>query len=140
MGLSCDKIDTLRAQAHFANLGIVQLSSLRIGNAFIVRRTRKHIANTGPEYLKVVRQIVGTSVVSQGDRQATLAAGDFVLCDTTRPYQIFGSGQCQMQAMRIPLGQADGCFDLVGHRRDSHFGSSFLEALLMLLLVPRVGC
>jgi AraC-like DNA-binding protein len=99
MGLSCDKIDTFRARAHFANLGIVQLSSLRIGNAFIAHRTRKHIANTGPEYLKVVRQIVGTSVVSQGDRQATLAAGDFVLYDTTRPYQIIGSRQCQMQVM-----------------------------------------
>jgi AraC-like DNA-binding protein len=99
MHVSSDEIDTFRGRAHSANLGIVQLSSVSGRNAFVARRTRKLIANGGSEHLKVVLQTAGSSVVSQGARQATLVPGDFVLYDTTRPYQIISGGQFQMKAV-----------------------------------------
>jgi AraC-like DNA-binding protein len=101
MQVSCDEIDTFRAGARSANLGVVQLCSLWSRNAFVAHRTNKLITNTGPEYLKVVVQLGGTAVVSQGDRQATLAPGDIVLYDTTRPYQISSDGPFQMQAVMM---------------------------------------
>jgi AraC-like DNA-binding protein len=99
MQVSTDDVDTFRARVNSANLGIVQLSNLWGRNAFVARRPRKLIASTGSEYLKVLVQLRGTAVVSQGGRQARAAPGDFVLYDTTRPYQIISGGPFQMQAV-----------------------------------------
>ncbi|WP_198166587.1 helix-turn-helix domain-containing protein [Mycobacterium sherrisii] len=98
MQVATQDIDTFRAHARSADIGVVRLTNLWARNAFVVRRTRKLLAS-GPDYLKVIVQLGGTSCVSQGKRQVALTPGDFVLYDTSLPYQIRSNGSFQMQAV-----------------------------------------
>lgn len=97
--LSVDDVGTLRARLRAASLGAVQLNELWFSNSFVARRTRKHIATTDAEYLKVAIQITGVCMVSHGGRDITLRPGDFTLYDTARPYQIRGAGALHMQTL-----------------------------------------
>ncbi|MCV7031969.1 helix-turn-helix domain-containing protein [Mycobacterium sherrisii] len=98
MEVSTPHIESFRAWGRAADLGVVQLTNLWVRNAFVARRTRKLVAS-GPDHLKVIVQLNGTSCVSQGGREAVLAPGDFVLYDTSRPYQIVSTGSSRMRAV-----------------------------------------
>lgn len=113
MQVATEDMDTFHGWARATNLGIVQLTDLRTRNAFVARRTSKLVAG-GPDYLKVIVQLGGTSCVSQAGREATLAPGDFALYDTSRPYQIISNGSFHMQAvtfareaLRLPPSQLE---------------------------------
>jgi AraC-like DNA-binding protein len=97
--LSTDDVAAFRARLRSASLGVVQLNELWASSPFVARRTRKHIASTDAEYLKVSVQLSGVSVVSQGGQNITLRPGDFILYDTARPYQISGAASIHMQML-----------------------------------------
>jgi AraC-like DNA-binding protein len=97
--VSTDDVASFQARLRTADLGVVQLNELWTSNAFVVRRTSRHIASTDAEYLKVGVQLSGVSEVSQGGRQVTLRCGDFILYDTARPYQISAAASFRMQTL-----------------------------------------
>ena len=89
--LSTEDIGSFQARVQSTSLGAVQSFDVWSRNAIVVSRTNNLISSTDPDYLKVSVQIRGGCVVSQGDQQAMLRPGDFVLYDTTRPYRINAS-------------------------------------------------
>jgi AraC-like DNA-binding protein len=97
--VSTDDVATFRARLRSANLGLVQMNELWASQSFVARRTRKHIARTDAEYLKVSVQLSGLAMVSQGGEDITLRPGDFILYDTARPYQISGTASTHMQTL-----------------------------------------
>jgi AraC-like DNA-binding protein len=97
--LSTEDIGSFQAGVRSTSLGVVQLHELWARNAFVARRTSKLIASGDRGYLKVGVQMRGASVVSQGGQQAALEPGDFVLYDTTRPYQISALAPIHMQTL-----------------------------------------
>ncbi|SPM30587.1 hypothetical protein VC42_02420, partial [Mycobacterium terramassiliense] len=99
MQLSTSHSENFRAGGRAADLGVVQLTHLWAHNAFVARRTRK-LVSSGPDHLKVMVQLHGSCCISQqGGYEAVLAPGDFVLYDTSRPYQIVSNGSSRMQAV-----------------------------------------
>lgn len=99
MQLSTDDIGTFQARVRSTSLGVVHLSDLWARNAVVGRRTSKLISSSDPPYLKVAVPVRGACVVSQGDQHATLGPGDFVLYDTTRPYQFSASASTHVQTV-----------------------------------------
>jgi len=75
-----------------------------------VERTSAHIAAAPEDYVKLTLQLSGTGLLIQDDRSATLAPGDIVLYDTSRPYTLeFGEGMAAVVVMfphrRIDIAQ-----------------------------------
>ncbi|MEF2977229.1 helix-turn-helix domain-containing protein [Subtercola sp. YIM 133946] len=67
------------------SLGQAEINTVA-GSAVSVRRTVRSIARNNPGFIKLGLQLRGYSVISQDDRDAALAPGDFAIYDTTRPY------------------------------------------------------
>lgn len=99
VSLWTEDIDSFRAGMRSRNLGAVHISDVWTRNALAARRSHRLITSTDPDDLMVALQLRGMSVMSQGDQQATLRPGDFVLCDTARPYQISGTASGHMQTV-----------------------------------------
>jgi AraC-like DNA-binding protein len=97
--VSTEDVATFRATLRSATLGPVQMNELWASQPFVGRRTSKHIASTDAEYLKVIVQLSGLSMVRQGGANITLRPGDFILYDTARPYQISGAASTHMQML-----------------------------------------
>jgi AraC-like DNA-binding protein len=102
MHLSTDDLDSYRGGVRSTSLGVVQLFDMWAHNAVVARRTRNLISSSDPDYLKVSVQMRGSGVVSQGDQQATLGPGDFVLYDTARPYQYSAGASIHVRAVTFP--------------------------------------
>jgi AraC-like DNA-binding protein len=102
MHLSTDDVGRFRAGVRSANLGVVQLCDIWARHDVVARRTRNLISSSDPDYLKVSMQICGSGVVSQGDQQAALGPGDFVLYDTARPYQFSASASVHVRTVVFP--------------------------------------
>ena len=68
----------------------------------VVRRTGALIRRSDPGFYKLSLQISGRSVLSQDDRQAVLSPGDFVVYDTTRPYELAFPGSFRMIVLMFP--------------------------------------
>lgn len=51
-----------------------------------VRHSQAHVTRTRDAMFVLLLQLEGQGVVRQEGRQAVLCAGDFTICDTTRPY------------------------------------------------------
>jgi AraC-like DNA-binding protein len=101
--LSTDDVGSFHAGMRVTSLGEVQLLDMWACNPLGCRRTNRLITSSDPHYLKVAVQLRGVSVVSQGDQQATLGPGDFVLYDTARPYQVSGGASGgRMQSVIFP--------------------------------------
>jgi len=65
-----------------------------------VERTAAHVARAPEDYVKLTLQLAGTGMLIQDDRTATLAPGDIVLYDTSRPYTLeFGEGMAAVVVM-----------------------------------------
>jgi AraC-like DNA-binding protein len=70
-----------------SGLGAMQVVVLDI-MPITVRRTPALISQADPDMLKVVLVCGGACVVEQGGRQARLAAAEFAMYDTRRPYEV----------------------------------------------------
>jgi AraC-like DNA-binding protein len=84
------------------SLGRAQISTVR-GSAVSVQRTTRAISQSDPGYIKLGLQLRGYSVISQDDRDAALAPGDFAIYDTTRPYTLDFEDTFAMFVVMFPL-------------------------------------
>lgn len=50
-------------------------------------RTSKHIDHSDGEYIGILFELAGTEIVRQGDQEATLRPGDFVIWDSLKPME-----------------------------------------------------
>jgi AraC-like DNA-binding protein len=67
-----------------------------------VRHSRMHVAQTRAAMFFLHLQLDGRSLNRQDGREAALAAGDFTLCDSTRPYEMHFTGSNHMFVLGIP--------------------------------------
>ncbi|MDM0117209.1 helix-turn-helix domain-containing protein [Variovorax sp. J22R133] len=67
-----------------------------------VKRTPAHIARSSDDYFLVAFQSRGKGVVRQDGRDALTSVGDFVLYDTTRPYELVFDGDFEQIVLKIP--------------------------------------
>jgi AraC-like DNA-binding protein len=102
MHLSTDDVGRFQGGVRSTSLGVVQLCDIWTHNDVTVRRTRKLISSTDPDYLKVCVQMRGSGVVSQGGQQAALRPGDFILYDTARPYQFSAGASVHVRTVVFP--------------------------------------
>tara|TARA_A100001391_G_scaffold126315_1_gene86394 strand:+ start:4456 stop:5418 length:963 start_codon:yes stop_codon:yes gene_type:complete len=87
---------------------VADLSCVRVSSsAQRVTRTRRRIARGDGEYVLVGLALRGRSRVIQDDREAGLSAGDFVLYDTRRPYQLRFDGEFEQQIVQLPCRQLE---------------------------------
>lgn len=97
-----------------------------------VDRTPSHVTQTRGTAFTLDLQISGRSVVRQMGREARLVPGDFVLTDSTRPYQVTFEETVTMRLLRIPAAlfrRYVGCpEELVGLRVDGHSGLGLLAS------------
>jgi AraC-like DNA-binding protein len=113
LALSTDDVAAFRGRIRFTSLGAVQLSETRIANDLVVRRTPRLIRDNAQDYLKVCLPLAGKCLVAQDGREASLAPGDYVLYDNTRPY----SAAFSRQALHVMIPR-----DLIrlSHRQLAH--------------------
>jgi AraC-like DNA-binding protein len=67
-----------------------------------VSRSYRRIRQAGEEYFLVSLQAAGRGEVTQGERTARLALGDFALYDTTKPYELRFTDHFEQIVLRIP--------------------------------------
>jgi AraC-like DNA-binding protein len=67
-----------------------------------VRHSRMHVARTRAATFFLHLQLDGRSLNRQDGREAMLCAGDFTLCDNTRPYEMQFNGPNHMFVLGIP--------------------------------------
>jgi AraC-like DNA-binding protein len=67
-----------------------------------VMRTPGHIAKSSDDYFLVSIQARGQGVVRQDGRDAVLAAGDFALYDSTRPYELLFEEAFEQIVLKLP--------------------------------------
>lgn len=68
----------------------------------VVRRSSRAIAQNDPGFIKLGLQVRGYSVISQDDRDAALAPGDFAIYDTSRPYVLDFAESFEMFVVMFP--------------------------------------
>jgi len=89
----------------FNRLGSLDLTHLR-SNARRIRRTQAQIRQGGEDCCLVQIQREGKGVVCQDGRLAVVRPGDFVLYDSSRPYElIFDDEDHDVFVMRLPRAQ-----------------------------------
>lgn len=79
-----------------ARIGEIEIS------AVTVSRGAPELLNTEIAVLLMEAQDCIESVTRQDGREARLRAGDFTLCDTTRPYEVLCHDPCRMLVVGIP--------------------------------------
>lgn len=91
--LECDlpKESEVFGDIEFSRLGSLDLTQLR-SNARRVRRTASHVSAAGSDYCLVQVQRDGRGVVRQDGRETVVNPGDFVMYDTSRPYELIFDG------------------------------------------------
>lgn len=83
---------------HFSDVG---------GGPVAVRRSMRDIRRADPGYLKVGYQTAGNSLLVQREKEIYLHPGDFVLYDTSVPYDIMFEDDFRMMVMMIPRNSID---------------------------------
>jgi AraC-like DNA-binding protein len=89
---STDDAVGFAAELRSSDLGAIQVNVVRSA-PYHVRRTPRTIARADPDMVKIVMPLPGSTsrvVVTQNGGQARLAATDFALYDTSRPYDVRG--------------------------------------------------
>lgn len=84
-----------------ARIGQIEISAVTVTEP-LFRHGGRQVANVGTAVLLLETPANGASVALQDGREARLAAGDFTLCDTARPYEVLSEGPCRMLVVRIP--------------------------------------
>jgi AraC-like DNA-binding protein len=86
-----------------SHVGIGQIHLVTIAaDPHVVRRTKTLIRRADPEFYKLSLQISGHGMLSQGDRQALLSPGDFVVYDTSEPYELAFAESFRMVVLMFP--------------------------------------
>ncbi|WP_166785421.1 helix-turn-helix domain-containing protein [Cryobacterium cryoconiti] len=83
------------------SLGRSEISTVA-GSGMAVRRSPRAIAQNDPGFIKLGLQVRGYSVISQDDRDAALAPGDFAIYDTSRPYVLDFAESFEMFVVMFP--------------------------------------
>ncbi|MGX1778408.1 AraC-like ligand-binding domain-containing protein [Nocardia brasiliensis] len=89
------------AQGQITDVGQLKVCSVR-SNATKVRRTHSLARDEMEPSLFVGLQLSGSSMVVQGDREATLRPGDLYLFDTTMPYTLLNDHGIDQHYFRVP--------------------------------------
>jgi AraC-like DNA-binding protein len=76
-----------RGSIRTAQLGATQVTEVR-ADRHRVRRTPKLIRQSDCDSFKLMLPFTGAATLSQDDRDARICPGQFVIYDTTRPYQL----------------------------------------------------
>jgi len=104
--LGCDPVRPDDAGDFVGHIRQHQLPSLDVSvvssGAQKVTRTPAHIARSSDDYFLVSIQARGRGVVRQDGRDAVLAAGDFALYDSTRPYQLLFDDAFEQIVLKLP--------------------------------------
>lgn len=87
-------------------LGAVEISTVAAGGQHVVRSPRQ-IAKTGSEEFLVSLQVKGIGEATQDGRRAPLRCGDFVLYDSTRPYELHFDAPFTQIVTQIPRARLD---------------------------------
>jgi AraC-like DNA-binding protein len=83
-----------------ADIGEVRAVELSSG-AVNVHRSHAHIARSTRAFFLLRLQLAGESLNIQGDRQCRLRAGDFTLCDVSRPYEVIFGRSATVLSLRV---------------------------------------
>lgn len=138
--LTCDTftgvtVDPVRSSEFSARLGRLSIGEMSLAEVWSagsnVRHTEGHVRRLREEpHMLLHLQLSGSSINRQAGREACLQAGDFTLCDTSRPYTVafnsnaqFLIGRLPTQAVRQRLPNAE---DLVAVRIARAAGTSAL--------------
>lgn len=104
--LGCDPVRERPAGDFTGSIRRHALPSLDVSvvnsGAQSVMRTPGHIARSTDDYFLVGIQTAGRGVVRQDGRDAVLAAGDFALYDSTRPYQLLFDDAFEQIVLKLP--------------------------------------
>jgi AraC-like DNA-binding protein len=101
--------------ADIGALRLVEFSS----EAIRVQRSQAHIARTTTAQYLLRLQLAGDSLSTQSGRDARLRAGDFTLCDVTRPYSVEcgpGAKVLTLRVDRAELLRYIACPEALVHR------------------------
>lgn len=119
----------------FDRLGSLDLTHLR-SNAKRIRRTQAQIRKGGEHCCLVQIQREGTGVVCQDGRMAVVHPGDFVLYDSTRPYElIFDDAGHDVFVLRVPRSQLQAHVSNVEELTATTVGSEHVGGSLLLTMV-----
>jgi AraC-like DNA-binding protein len=102
--LDCDAAaghSSIEGAIQAAALATLQLSQVT-STPQVVRRTPAKIARASEDYFLVSIQTQGEGTILQDGRAARLAPGDFVLYDSTRPYELRFEVPFQQYVLRLP--------------------------------------
>ncbi|WAC90016.1 helix-turn-helix domain-containing protein [Mycobacterium sp. Aquia_213] len=110
VAVSTDDADAFRAKLDTSSLGAVRINRLQFNGGVVLRRTPRQLRRAAPvhfephsaEYLKVGVHAEGRCVVRQDGREANLLPGDYVMYDTTRPFEFAVDGKFQMFSVLLP--------------------------------------
>jgi AraC-like DNA-binding protein len=91
----------LCAAIHRATVGEMRVA-LAVSTGSVITRSRQHLARSRESYFLLHLQLAGTSVNRQDGREIALARGDFVICDSTRPYQLEFRHDTSILVLRFP--------------------------------------
>jgi len=101
-----------------------------------VLRTPSRIARASADYVLVALGNNGVNGVFQDGREAVVSAGEFVIYDTTRPYELRFDDSFSQTIFQLPrklLQQRIGAFDRID--RDHFLQRSALERLTYEFLI-----
>jgi AraC-like DNA-binding protein len=121
-----------------APLGELSLMSAHSAAARVSRVNDPSRAARGPRWFDIHFQLAGRSANSQGGREAVLEAGDFTLCDATRPYAVRFTEANHMLCIKAPhaalatrLGDVEAliCTAVSGRSGPGAMLSAFLRSL-----------
>jgi AraC-like DNA-binding protein len=87
------------AELRIGRLGPVKLATLSVDRC-IIERTRRHLAQS-PRLYSFLLQASGSSIFCHYGREARLAEGDFVLCDTGMPHYFQTSNHSVTTMVRV---------------------------------------
>ncbi len=87
-------------------LDTIRLATIE-GTELNVSRNKRHIARVSDSYYLVKFQLSGSSTVQHRGFSSTLAPGDFVICSSCDPYELYFPGSYQQAVLTIPQPQLD---------------------------------
>jgi AraC-like DNA-binding protein len=120
-----------------STVGDLQYSNIRSSAQHVVR-TRSKISGSRRDYFLVSLQMTGQCAAAQDGKTAVLSPGDFVLYDTTRPYDLRFDSSFDQLVLRLPravvtdrLAEAERYtgIRILGNAGSGHLASHFLRQL-----------
>ena len=133
-------VQGFRGSATGMTAGAVQLSRVSVEPiAHIATRTPATIARANEQYFVIGLPLSGACRLVQGERTATLLAGDFALSDTSRPYTLHIDGHLDLLLLRIPQERMRVVLPRAAAATAITVGGQGSAALVRPLLVNLIG-